>query len=447
MDGTLALFLIAILFVILLAAGMHIGTVLIVTGIVGLMMLDGFRSFPAVIQDSSFYSVATYSLTTIPLFILMAQFIVRANIIGLLYRLVFKISKEKGGVLGAFTLLLGGFLGALSGSATAISAALAEISLPELRKHGFNKYFAAATVATAGSLSTLIPPSIILIVYGAATQTSIGKLFIAMTIPVAITMAVLFTAIFILHRFTQKEIANDSALETAAALSTEQLPSGDMDPSFKNYAISISNMFIIIGSIFFGIFFGLFTPTEAGAIGALLSFVMAVLLKKVNLEFIKTALEGTVKISSMVLFIILGASIFGKFMTLTLVPTKVIYWIEPLLNYPVLLMAILLSIYFLLFMVIEGTAVVLITVSVAVPIAAQAGYDPIVFGVLLTIVCAAGLLTPPVGLSVYSVAGVSNLAVHRVFYYGTIYAVIITLLVLPPLLLWPELITWLPNNM
>lgn len=447
MDGTLALFIISILFVVFLAVGMHIGTVLIVSGITGLILLDGFRSFPAVIQDSSFYSVATYSLTTIPLFILMAQFIVRANIIGLLYRLVFKISREKGGVLGAFTLLLGGFLGALSGSATAISAALAEISLPELRKHGFNKYFAAATVATAGSLSTIIPPSIILIVYGAATQTSIGKLFIAMTVPVVMTMTILFISIFIMHRFTKKETEEGKVIEGLKVASSESSFHSEMDPTFKNYVISIVSMLIIIGSIFLGIFFGIFTPTEAGAVGAFLSFMMAVLLKKVNMDFIKTAIEGTIRISTMVMFIILGASIFGKFMTLSLVPTKVIYWIEPLLNYPILLMVILLAIYFLLFMVIEGTAVVLITVSVAVPVASQAGYDPIVFGVLLTIVCAAGLLTPPVGLSVYSVAGVSNLAVHRVFYYGTIFAVIITVLVIPPLLLWPELVTWLPNNM
>ncbi|ARK32435.1 TRAP transporter large permease [Halalkalibacter krulwichiae] len=404
MDGTLALIIITLLFIFLLAVGMHIGTVLMVAGVVGLILLDGFRSFPAVIQDSGFYSIATYSLTTIPLFILMAQFIVRSNIIGLLYRLIFNLSKERGGVLGAFTLMLGGFLGALSGSPTAISAALAEISLPELRKHGFNKYFAAATVAAAGSLSTIIPPSIILIVYGAATQTSIGQLFIAMTVPVVLTMVILFISIFILHRYTKEDVKDSSSNEVAATLD-RSFQEGEMPPTVKNYTIAVGIMLVIISSIFLGIFFGIFTPTEAGAIGAMLSLIMAALLKKVNLEFFKASLEGTVKITTMVMFIILGASIFGKFMTLSLVPTKIISWIEPLLSYPILLMFLLLAIYFVLFMVIEGTAVILITVSVAVPIAAQAGYDPIVFGVLLTVVCAAGLLTPPVGLSVYSVAG------------------------------------------
>ena len=449
MDGTLTLAIVGIIFIVLLALGMHIGTILIVSGIVGLLLLDGFNSFPAILQDSSFYSIATYSLTTIPLFILMAQFIVRADIVGLLYNLVFKLSRENGGMLGAFTMLLGGFLGSLSGSPTAISAALAEISLPELRKHGYNKYFAAATVATAGSLSTIIPPSIIIIVYGSATQTSIGKLFMAMTIPSVITMVILFIAVFVLHSITSKSVENDNTILNNYSVRNDEVAATieSTSSNTKDYIISIGSLVIIIGAIFLGIFLGIFTPTEAGAIGAFLSLIMALLLRKVTVNFFKEALEGTVKITTMVLFIILGASIFGKFMTLTLVPTKVIDWIEPLLSYPFLLMIILLTIYFFLFMIIEGTAVILITVSVAVPIAVQAGYDPIVFGVLLTIVCAAGLLTPPVGLSVYSVSGVSNLAVHKIFYYGTIYAVIIVAFVVPLILIFPWLVTWLPNNM
>lgn len=442
MEGTLAFIIIIILFALLLSLGMHIGTVLIVSGIVGVILIDGFTSLPGIVQDSSFYSVATYSLTTIPLFILMAQFIVRANIIGLLYNFVFQISKQKGGVLGVFTMLLGGFLGALSGSPTAISAALAQISLPQLSKHGYNKYFAAATVAMSGSLSTIIPPSIILIVYGTATMTSIGELFIAMVVPVVIILVMVSITVLVLYKITYKkenQIEADNEID-----STIQ---SEMEASPKNYAISIVSMLIIIGAIFIGIFFGFFTPTEAGAIGAFLSLIMAALLKQVNVEFFKDSLVGTINITAMVLFIILGASVFGKFVTISLIPMNIINWIAPLIEKPMLLMVILLVIYFFLFMIIEGTAVILMTVSIALPIVTEAGFDPILFGVLLTIVCAAGLLTPPVGLSVFSAAGVARIPSQKVFFYGTIYAIVIVVITIPILLLFPELVTWLPNSM
>ncbi|MCF3944146.1 TRAP transporter large permease [Oceanobacillus alkalisoli] len=443
MDGTLAFLIVIVLFAVLLALGMHIGTVLIVSGIVGAILIDGFASLPGVVQDSSFYSVATYSLTTIPLFILMAQFIVRSNIIGLLYNFVFQISRQNGGMLGVFTMMLGGFLGALSGSPTAISAALAQISLPQLRMHGYNKYFATATIAMAGSLSTIIPPSIILIVYGTATMTSIGELFIAMVVPVILILVTVSIAVFVMYRITYvKDDTTVGMMEVAPA--EEEL---GMEPNKKNYIISIGSLLIIIGTIFIGIFLGIFTPTEAGAIGAFLSLIMAALLKRVDVQFLKDSLIGTINISAMVMFIILGASIFGKFVTISLIPINVINWISPLMDTPILLMAILLVIYFFLFMIIEGTAVILMTVSIALPIVTEAGFDPIVFGVLLTIVCAAGLLTPPVGLSVFSAAGVARIPSQKVFFYGTIYAFIIVLVTVPILLLFPELVTWLPDRM
>lgn len=438
MDGTLAFILILILFIVLLTLGMHIGTVLIISGIVGAILIDGLVSLPGIVQDSSFYSIATYSLTTIPLFILMAQFIVRSNIIGLLYNLVFKISKENGGMLGVFTMLLGGFLGALSGSPTAISAALAQISLPELVKHGYNKYFATATVAMSGSLSTIIPPSIILIVYGTSTQTSIGELFIAMTIPVVIILILVSIIVFVLFKLTYNKDQSTLPIDN---IKSDIVEENEVEQSMKNSIISIVSLLLIIAVIFVGIFLGIFTPTEAGAVGAFLSLLMAILLKQVDLEFFKESMSGTIKITAMVLYIILGASIFGKFVTISLVPINIIHWIEPIMGTPILLMTILLAIYFFLFMIIEGTAVILMTVSISVPIVLEAGYDPIVFGVLLTIVCAAGLLTPPVGLSVYSAAGVAKLPVQKVFLYGSIYAIIITIVMVPIILFFPEIIT------
>ncbi|MCL7749617.1 TRAP transporter large permease subunit [Halalkalibacter alkaliphilus] len=439
MSNEIAIILVLLLFVVLLALGTHIGTVLIATGIFGLFLLGGFDLLPGILKNDPFYKVASYTLTTIPLFILMSQFILRSNIIIILYDLVFRITKNSATMLGGFTLLLGGFLGSLSGSASAISAALAQVSLPELQKHGYNKYFAAATIAAAGSLSTIIPPSIILIVYGAATQTSIGQLFMAMAVPGAITVIVLFLSIFILYPWSKKRAMGNGDIETKAP--------EKIDISVSGYIVSLLAAVLIMGSVFGGIYLGVFTPTEAGAAGAVFSLIAAVCLRKVNFTFMRESLNSTIKITCMVLYIIIGASIFGRFVTLSLMPQKIIALIEPLMTYPILVILLLLGIYFILFMFIEGAAVIVMTASIAVPIAAQAGKTPLEFGILMTIICTAGLLTPPVGLSVFSVAGVSRLPSFQIFSYATIYAIIICVVIIPLLLLFPQLITWLPNNM
>lgn len=451
MDGSIVFVIVLILFLLLLFLGMHIGAILIVAGLTGMFLIDGFRTFPAILQDTPFYSIASLSLSTIPLFIIMAQFILRSDAIRVLYKLVYDWSRKKGSVLGGFTLLLGGFLGALSGSATAISAALAEISMPELRKRGFDKYLAGATVATAGSLSTIIPPSVILIVYGVATTTSIGELFIAALIPSIITMFLMFVTLFVLYIMSIRKAERINKIEIAATnLSNGKRDTSDVadvETSPMKKVIYITSLILIIVVIFGGIFSGVLTATEAGGAGAFLSLVMAFILRKTSLDFFKQCIEGTIKITCMVLFIILGASIFGQFMTISLVPGKIIGWVEPLLQYPILLIISLLAIYFFLFMFIEGTAAIIMTVSIAVPVAVEAGYSPVVFGVLLTVVCTSGLLTPPVGLSVYSVSGVSNLSVHRLFGYAMIYALVMVAIMIPLLLAFPQLMTWLPSLM
>ncbi|MEB1806983.1 MAG: TRAP transporter large permease [Bacillaceae bacterium] len=428
-----------IVFITLLLLGLQIGTVLLVTGILGIFLLGGIGPLTGILQTDPYARVASYALTTIPLFVLMSQFIMHSDIVKYLYHLVFKMSRGKPGILGVFTIILGGFLGAVSGSATAISATLGQISVPELKKHGYSEDLAGAIAASAGTLSTLIPPSIGLIIYGAITQTPVGSLFMAVIIPGILTVLVLVICTSIMYKLSNK---GRVAINEVAATTTVE----DNIPKSK-YVISIIASIVIMGAIFGGIYAGIFTPTEAGGVGAFVSLVAALLLGKVNKTFIKESFMSTVKITCMVLFIMVGAAVFARFVSLSMLPRKLMGLLEPLASTPMLVIILLLTTYFILFMFIEGAAVILMTVPITLPLAEMAGLGALEFGILLCVVGAAGMLTPPVGLCVYAVSGVTKTPIEKLFKHTTIFAIAVVVVVVSLSLLFPQIITWLPSTM
>ncbi|OLO36371.1 Neu5Ac permease [Alkalihalophilus pseudofirmus] len=427
-----------IVFIALLLLGLQIGTVLLVTGILGIFLLGGIGPLTGILQTDPFARVASYALTTIPLFVLMSQFIMHSDIVKYLYHLVFKLSRGKPGILGVFTIILGGFLGAVSGSATAISATLGQISVPELKKHGYSEDLAGAIAASAGTLSTLIPPSIGLIIYGAITQTPVGSLFMAVIIPGILTVLVLVICTSIMYKLSTKEKV--AVNEVAATTTVEDFPK-------SKYVISIVASVVIMGAIFGGIYAGVFTPTEAGGVGAFVSLVAALLLGKVNKSFIKNSFVSTVKITCMVLFIMIGAAVFARFVSLSMLPRKLMGLLEPLASTPILVIILLLVAYFFLFMFIEGAAVILMTVPITLPIAEMAGLGALEFGILISVVGAAGMLTPPVGLCVYAVSGVTKTPIEKLFRHTTVFAIAVTVVVVTIALIFPQIITWLPSTM
>jgi len=192
---------------------------------------------------------------------------------------------------------------------------------------------------------------------------------------------------------------------------------------------------------------GVFTPTEAGAVGAFIALVMAVLLRKVNIDFIKTSLIETTKVSVMAMFIVMGASLFGRFISLSLMPRKIIALLDPILGVPLLVLIIIMLFYFFLFMFIEGAAVILMTVPVMTPILAQIDVDLLWFGIMLTVLSTIGMITPPVGISVYAVGGVTRIPIERLFGTTLLFALFATVVVMGLLIVFPELVTWLPSKM
>ncbi|WP_077212029.1 TRAP transporter large permease [Bacillus dakarensis] len=438
MSESVALIIIFALFFLLLVLGQQISTVLFTTGIVGIFLYGGSGALTGILQLEPYTRVASYALTTIPLFILMAEFIIYSDIVKYLYHLLFRMSRGKPGILGGFTIVLGGFLGAVSGSSSAISAALGQISVPELTKRGYREDLAGAIAATAGCLATIIPPTIGLIIYGAITQTPVGQLFMASVIPGIITVVVLVITTLIFFRMTRVKVNGETG--TVPSEVKEDIPASKI-------VISLIASFFIMSVVFFGIYSGIFTPTEAGGAGAFISLIAAACLGKVNFSFIKKSLVSTVKITTMVLMVMIGAQVFAKFISLSMLPRKLIALLEPLTSTPVLVIGLLLLTFFILFMFMEGAAVLLMAVPITLPIAQMVGIDALEFGILISLVGSAGLLTPPVGMAVYAVAGVTKISIERLFRFGMIYAIVITVVVIPVILIFPELITWLPDTM
>ncbi|MGB6777936.1 TRAP transporter large permease [Planococcus citreus] len=440
MDNLLVIGIILAMMIVLLLAGLYIHSVLLASGIIGLILLEGFGILPGLLGNEPFNRVASYTLTTIPLFVLMAQFILQSGLVQDIFYMVHKVSKGKNSLLGVLTLIIGGLLGAVSGSGTATSASLGQVAIPELRKHGYSAPLAGAVAASGGSLSGIIPPSIILILYGVATETPVGSLFVGAFIPGILTMLVFIAVMLVYFQLGKKkqQAAQEEMFEET--VTEEKVP---VIRLIIASVIAVAIVFIIFG----GIYSGVFTPTEAGAVGAFVGLIAAFLLGKVNFAFFKTSLIETVKLTGMVMIIMIGAQIFGRFVSLSLLPRRLIELIEPIMDTPVLVLIVISIVLFIMFMFIEGAAVILMSIPVVLPIIQELQVDILWFGVFVSVICTIGLITPPVGLSVYAVAGVSGINSGSIFRLTTVFALVAMVVVTGLMIAFPGLATWLPNSM
>ncbi|WP_188208055.1 TRAP transporter large permease [Alkalibacillus aidingensis] len=443
MDNIVIIAIILTMVVVLLMSGLYIHSVLFAAGIIGLIMLEGFNYLPGLLGNESFRRVASYTLTTIPLFVLMAQFILQAGIVRDVFYLVNKAARGRNSVLGILTLSIGGVLGAVSGSGTATSASLGQVAIPELRKHGYSGRLAGAIAASGGSLSGIIPPSIILILYGVATETPVGALFIGAIIPGIIVLLVFITVMLVFYQVEKKRSSQAELPDEEGQL---EVHGNQQVNLLRLFVVSFAATMIML-VIFGGIYSGLFTPTEAGGVGAFVAFLAAVCLGKVNFQFLQQSLVETIKLTGMVMLIMIGAQIFGRFVSLSLLPRKLIDLLEPIMEQPAIVLILISLFLFVLFMFIEGAAVILMTIPVLLPIMNALQVDLLWFGVFVGIICTIGLITPPVGLSVYAVSGVSKIRSEAIFKVCMIFALSALAIVCGLMILFPEIATFLPSSM
>jgi C4-dicarboxylate transporter DctM subunit len=381
--------------IILLFSGMHIGVVMALIGFFGMVYLSGWPAGLGVLKTVPYATFSTYDFTVIPLFVLMGEFCFHGNISGDLYAAAHKFLGGLKGGLAMATIGACAAFAAVSGSSMATAATMSTVALPEMRKHKYNMSMATGTLAAGGTIGILIPPSVIMVIYGMLTQTSIGKLFLAGFIP-GIMQAIMFILViaFLCWRNPSWGPAGDktSLLEKLKSL--------------KGVWIVLLLFFIVIG----GIYFGFFSPTEGAAMGAAGAFIFALARKKLNFKQFRSSLLETTKTTGMIFFIMVGAMMLGYFFAVTRLPSEIAATIGGLELNKYVIWAGIILLYLFLGCLMDSLAMVLLTVPILFPLMcgpSGLGFDPVWFGIMIVIVVEMGMITPPVGMNVFVIKGMA----------------------------------------
>jgi C4-dicarboxylate transporter, DctM subunit len=418
--------------VIALLLGLPIAFSLAGSGILGIYLITGsWKMVFGILGMAPFSSVADYALTTVPMFILMAYFSASSG----LARDLFKaganwLSPVRGG-LGVATVFACGIFGAMSGASVAAASVMSAIAYPEMRRHGYSEQLAAGTVGIGATLDILIPPSVAMVIYGIATQTSIGKLLIAGIVPGIIVGIFLTIAIFAWVRIRPQD-----------APETYRVPIAERWESVRKIWPSLLLILIVIILLYTGVV----TPTETGAIGAFMAAVIGAAFGRLNWPGTMEALRMTIRTSAMIFMILIGATIFGYYMALSRVPQQVVAAITDMnLNRWVVMIGIIIG-YFVISMFMDEIPLLLLTLQLTFPLITHLKFDPIWFGVLSMMMVSMGLVFPPVGMVAFIVSAAAKVDLVKV-YTGT--SVLMTAIIITTILLmiFPELATWLPATM
>lgn len=420
-----------VMFLLLLVLGMPVGFALGASGALGLFLSTGFDPMMGILSSSPYRSSASFLFTTLPMFILMAELAAAGGLARDLFSAAYKWIGHLPGGLGVATVLASAGFGAMSGSSTAGAAAMSSIAIPEMLRFGYNRSLAAGVVAIAGTLSIMIPPSIGFVLYGIITETSIGKLLIAGILPGALTAVVYSVGIVLWVK-----------LKPGAAAT--------MTPcTWKERWSSLNGLWpviVLFGLVVGGLYSGLATPTEVAAVGAAGALVISVALRRLDFDGIKLAFKRTVAITAMIFTIIIGAMIFGYFLTVTGTITSAVGAIGSLPVHPWVILLLIILLYVLLGMFMDQIAIVLVTMPLTFPVVMELGFDPIWFGVIIVCVAEIGLVTPPVGMNSFVVSASAKIPLEDVF-RGAGVMLIPAVVVLTLLLAFPEIALWLPSLM
>jgi len=411
---------------------MPVGFTMAIVGFTGFASLVTFDAATSMAVNDIFSSFGSYNLTVIPLFVFMGQVAFHAGISGRLFNAAYKIMGHwRGGLAMATVGACAGFA-AICGSTNATAATMASVALPEMKKYNYKPELATGVIAAGGSLGILIPPSVIFIVYGIMTEQSIGKLFISGIIP-GIILSVMFCATIWIWTYLKPDLGPRGPKTT---------------PREKFFAlIGVAETLIIFIAVIGGMFVGIFTPTEAAAVGAFATLVLALAGRNLSWGGFLQSLAETTRISCMILVIVAGATIFGHFLAITRIPFDIAGWIADLQWPPYAVMMMIILIYLIGGCFLDALALIMLTVPIFYPVVLQMGYDPIWFGVIIVLVTQMGVLTPPVGVNVYVVSGVARDVPLHVIFRGAmplLLAIILLTLILIP---FPEIALWLPRLM
>ncbi|MCP4346008.1 MAG: TRAP transporter large permease [Desulfobacterales bacterium] len=422
---------IAVLFFLLLI-GMPIGFSLAFVGFCGVSYITDISvALPALVR--SFHGTFTnYAFTVIPLFVIMGEL---ASVSGLsqgIYSVADKWLRRLPGGLGIATIGACAGFSAICGSSVATAATLGRVALPEMKKFGYSNQLSTGSVAAGGTLGFLIPPSIGFVVYGILTEQSIGKLLVSGFLP-GFLLTGAYIAIIIIWVLINPE---------AAPASHDKITLADKITSLKNVWELILVFFLVMG----GIYLGFFTPTEAGAAGAFFLFIVTIFRKKLTWPALTEALKATTRVSVMIFIILAGAYMFTYFMALTMIPMKLATWLSGMALSRYIILAIMLAGFLVLGCFLDATSMMVLTLPVIFPAILKLGFHPIWFGVISVLMMEAGLITPPLGLNIFVIAGVAEVPIDIVF-RGAIFFLTAILFVVVLVTVFPQIALFLPGIM
>ena len=422
---------IVVLLLLLLAAGIPVAFSLAIAGAIGLVAQGGVGLLSGILSTTPLSTVSSYELISIPMFILMAEFVILSGIADTLFKAAATWVGRMPGGLGIATALSGAGFGAISGSSTAAAATLSATSIPAMLKQGYEPKLACGVVAISGTLAMLIPPSIALILYGIIAEVSVGKLLIGGVIPgLLVTLTIALTVLYLVWR--------DPSVAPRG-------PGYTLREKLRSLA-GVWPMLLLLGAVTGIIYTGIATPTEASAVGAMGALLIAALLGKMNARQLLQACVRALRSTAMIFTILLGAHIFGYFFTLTGITQEIVTAVGGLPVPPWVVMTVILGIVLLLGCFLDQIAILVLTVPVILPIIKALGYDPVWFGVVMIVVGEVGMVTPPVGLNAFVVARYSKRPLSEVF-IGVWPHVVAHILLIALLVMVPQLVLWLPARM
>jgi len=416
---------------------MPVAYVMAMVGFVGFAFMISLKGGLNLLSRNIFDAFSSYGLTTIPLFILMGQIAFNAGISRRLYDTAYKFLGNTRGGLAMTTVTACTAFGAVCGSSPATAATMATVGLPEMRRYNYNDELSAGAVASGGGLGMIMPPSVVLIVYGVLTEQSIGALFVSGILP-----AILITILFIFCIYIRCTISPDQGPKG------EKYSWGERIKSLSGMGDTLFVFFMVMG----GLFFFFFTPTEAAAVGVFGVLLVSLIRRQLTWKGFVKSLYETLRTSCMVLFLIAGAVVLGKFLAVTRIPFNIASWVGGLDLPAYMVLAVIVMVYFIGGCVMDALALIMLTIPIFYPVVMNLGYDPIWFGIIIVLVTQMGVITPPVGINVYVVYGVAEGVVDGGIRLESIFKGIIPFLIaiivgIVILVAFPQIILVLPNLM
>jgi C4-dicarboxylate transporter DctM subunit len=423
--GLLGLAALLVLFVM----GLELALAMFIVGFVGFAYIVGTHSALNLLAKDVFDSFESYTLTVVPLFVLMGQLSFHAGIAKRLYDTANRFVGHISGGLGIATVSGCTIFGAICGSAAATAATFASVSIPEMDRFGYKRSFSAGLVAISGTLGILIPPSVPMIIYGVITQQSIGRLFVAGIIP-GVVIALLFIVI----------IVTRCKINPAIAPKAKRFGWADRIKSLWGVIWPLLIFVIVMG----GLLIGLFTPTEAGSVGTFAILILSLARRDLDRKaFIKSIAESLLT-ATMILFLLAGSTVLGHFLAVTKIPLFVSGWVVGLPFPPWVVVALICLIYLLGGSFIDDLAFMVLATPMFYPAVEKLGYDPIWFGVMITITVMTGIVIPPVAINVFVVKNVTGTPFKDI--YNGLYPFLVGLVICAVLLfIFPQTALFVPN--